>query len=219
MAIEVLAEVITARRGPWRGGDLLVLMMLASYADPDGTKIFPRVATLARACRMKVRNAQICLNALTADGVVRKVGAATGRPGLFNEYEIDLERLQSLQGCKVCRGAVCDDEGCTGSRGRVQNPVPHIDKRPGPVLDTSSARAAGSVDKPGGAREVWGRIERALGPVKFRSFAEQGRPEFTGSGLDVYYPNDFRAGRAQEIVREMEKAAGMPVSIRIRKVA
>lgn len=145
MAIEVLSEVMTARRAPWKAGDLIVLMMLAGHAHPDGTKIFPRVATLARSCRMQDRNVQLCLRALELDGVLIRVSTSNGAPGRFNEYRIDMERVQSLQGCKICRGVICDDNGCNGIPIRVQNPVAYIDKRPLNDLETTYAPATAPV--------------------------------------------------------------------------
>jgi hypothetical protein len=49
------------------GSHLLMMLAIADFADDDGNA-YPAVATLARKCRMKTRNANVLLAALRASG-------------------------------------------------------------------------------------------------------------------------------------------------------
>jgi hypothetical protein len=78
--------------------DKLVLLRLADYADNDGGKIFPSVATVAHFCGVSERAVQYILKKLTDDGLLFVVGNATGGRGKTRHYAIDLERACQLAG-------------------------------------------------------------------------------------------------------------------------
>jgi hypothetical protein len=78
--------------------DKLVLLRLADYADNDGGKIFPSVATVAHFCGVSPRAVQYILKKLTDDGLLFVVGNATGGRGKTRHYAIDLERACQLAG-------------------------------------------------------------------------------------------------------------------------
>lgn len=239
MAIEVLADVMNARKGPWRYSDLLVLITLAGYAHPDGTNIFPSVERLALACRLKVRNTQICLKALQttciaegcphdgqADakccgdeqlrlglghGVLIKV--KTQAAGRFNEYRIHTQRLQRLLGCKVCGGVVCDDEGCKKEQRGVQIPVAHIEIRPRNVRDTS-ARDGAAVEGDPVARGLWAKVKAGFGEEKFRLHLGLCVPKMDGATLVVLCATEKCAIKAQDVVTQTCAFAGCEVVVR-----
>lgn len=169
MSIECLAEVINARKAPWAKGELTVLLMLANYAEPDGTSIFPSVERLARACRLKMRAVQMALQALQFEDELKesaKAGAPAGvlilveegnKPGSSrrtNEYRIDMERVQLFQGCKKCGGVICDEKGCKKDGGPLQKTPRYIDKtRHRPVKDPR--RVAARPASRGGDPALW----------------------------------------------------------------
>src|SRR5690606_17634783 len=63
--------------------------MLATYADADGSRIFPGTARLAVACEIDYRTAKRCLAALRWLGLIRVVRAARRR-GLADEYRLTI---------------------------------------------------------------------------------------------------------------------------------
>lgn len=72
------------------GSELLMLLAIADFADDDGNA-YPAVGTLAAKCRMKTRNANYVLRALTAGGELQ-VNANAGPRGT-NRYRIVLSAL------------------------------------------------------------------------------------------------------------------------------
>ena len=72
------------------GTDLLMLLALADYSDDDGNS-YPAVASLARKCRMKSRNANYVIKALQDSGEL-KVLKNEGPRGT-NRYRIMLAQL------------------------------------------------------------------------------------------------------------------------------
>jgi hypothetical protein len=249
MAIECMAPIIQARRATWAKADLMVLLMMANYADPDGTNIFPPVAKLARCCRLKERQVQASIKALlnrsddqTAPATVRARDRKDPNKVLFlvqranqsgfggrrtNEYRIDLERVQSLQGCKFCGGVSCNERGCkqpekppqnsrgTGAknrRGRVQKTVRHIDRPvPQPVHDFS----AGSPRAPErrGDPAIWERLAAVLEPAILTKLATwEAAPAFDGGRLVVAFPKAFAERFVIKMRRDLQAAMGMPTA-------
>ena len=71
----------------------LVLISLASFADPDGSNVFPSIERVARQTLglKSTRSVQRHIRALEADGVlVRVANAKQHRP---NVYRIQVDRL------------------------------------------------------------------------------------------------------------------------------
>ncbi|MEW5422669.1 hypothetical protein [Amorphus sp. 3PC139-8] len=78
----------------------LVLLKLVDAADPDGTKVFPGVASIAGAALCSERQVQRVLGEFLSVGLLIKVrdgvgGRGKGRP---TEYRFDLDRLALLAG-------------------------------------------------------------------------------------------------------------------------
>lgn len=76
------------------GSNLLMLLAIADFSDDDGNA-YPAVATLAKKCRMKPRNAQYLLRALEQSGEL-SIRANKGPSG-SNLYRINLEALRMQQ--------------------------------------------------------------------------------------------------------------------------
>jgi hypothetical protein len=68
------------------GGDLLVLLAMADWADDDGRKCFPTQGTLAAKSRMTDRNLRYCLLKLESAGYISQVGR---RQGGVVEWRVD----------------------------------------------------------------------------------------------------------------------------------
>ena len=88
MSVHCISQVL--EKSTHAGSDLLMLMVLANYSDDQGNS-YPSVATLARKCRMKPRNANYILKELQDSGEL-KVLKNQGPHGT-NRYQILLAKL------------------------------------------------------------------------------------------------------------------------------
>lgn len=79
--------------GAYDGGSLITLLALADWARDDGSKIYPTVRQLVLKTRLDERQVRRILKSLQNDGVLLKVAEATGKPGIANEYRLDVARL------------------------------------------------------------------------------------------------------------------------------
>lgn len=83
VSIAVMSDVWT--NAPVKGGELVILLALADFADDDGA-CFPAVPTLARKARMTDRNVQRCLTSLAEARLIR-IEKGTGPNGV-NRYVV-----------------------------------------------------------------------------------------------------------------------------------
>lgn len=69
---------------------MLIALALATYADPDGTRIWPGVKRLTRVCQRSRATVCRCLSELRALGLIECVesGSATGKKGGSDEYRL-----------------------------------------------------------------------------------------------------------------------------------
>lgn len=88
MSVRVISQVFD--RSIHSGTDLLMLVVLADYSDDEGNS-YPAVASLARKCRMKPRNANYILKALQESGELRVL--KNEGPRGTNRYRIMLAQL------------------------------------------------------------------------------------------------------------------------------
>lgn len=65
-----------------------VALMLATYADNDGTRVFPGVARIAVDCEISYNVAQTALSALRAAGLIERVTYGARRRGKSDEYRL-----------------------------------------------------------------------------------------------------------------------------------
>lgn len=66
----------------------LVALVIASYANADGTKVFPGVARLAVQCEVDYRTVQRALAALRKAGLIEVVRRGARRAGQSDEYRL-----------------------------------------------------------------------------------------------------------------------------------
>lgn len=74
----------------------LVLLKLIDACEDDGTRIFPAIATIARAAQCSTRQVQRELQAFREIGLIRLVREGGKGPRSTNEYALDLDVLQRL---------------------------------------------------------------------------------------------------------------------------
>lgn len=74
----------------------LVGLMLATFADPDGTNAYPGVARLAVACGLDYKTVKRALADLLAAGLVDVDGGHSGRRGQYNVYRLTLPELPDV---------------------------------------------------------------------------------------------------------------------------
>lgn len=86
MSFRTMARVL--ERSTRGGTELLMLLVIASFADDDGDNAYPSVATLASMCRTSKRNANLSLAKLRKSGEL-EVSLGTGPHGT-NVYRIVL---------------------------------------------------------------------------------------------------------------------------------
>jgi hypothetical protein len=91
MSVRCISQVL--EKSVHAGTDLLMLIVLADYSDDEGNS-YPAVASLARKCRMKARNANYILKSLQASGEL-KVLKNEGPKGC-NRYRIMLASLGAI---------------------------------------------------------------------------------------------------------------------------
>jgi hypothetical protein len=122
--------------GLYEGGTLLVLLALADWAADDGTKVFPKIATLAEKARLSVRGAQLCMARLKEDGVLVEVMGA--RRGKAAEYKIVLVRVQELHSNECTATISGEPENAIGVHSEtvgVQSDASHIDIHQEPSVE------------------------------------------------------------------------------------
>lgn len=78
----------------------LVALVIASYADPDGTKVFPGIARLAVQCEIDYRTARRAVASLRERGLIELVRRGARRNGKSDEYRLVLTE-DLLERCDV----------------------------------------------------------------------------------------------------------------------
>lgn len=99
MSVQVMSQVWKSSQHG--GSALLMLLAIADFSDDDG-RAFPAVATLARKCRIKPRNANYLLRQLQ-DSNELAVRIGEGPKGC-NLYKINVKGLQSSAGVQSIAG-------------------------------------------------------------------------------------------------------------------
>jgi hypothetical protein len=142
----------------------LVALMIATYADPDGTHVFPGVPRLAVQCDIDYRTARRAMAALREKGFLQVTRRGARRSGKSDEYRLILA-ADLLERCDVATPAaerlkierVSERERTRGAKGRsighhrpiepVENPgsgaIPKDGHRsPVPYVNGSTGQAA-----------------------------------------------------------------------------
>jgi hypothetical protein len=137
MSIDLMSRVW--KSDAYQGGTLLVLLALADWADDDGTRIFPKVETLAKKARLSDRQTRNCLKSLRDDGVLVEVAAARrGRP---TEYRMNLNAMKKLQGnnCTAkITPEISDAVALQSATVALKSATPHIDNHQLSTIEPST---------------------------------------------------------------------------------
>lgn len=186
---------------------VLVAVVLAHYADPDGGSIRPSIATIEARARTDRRNVQRYVRELEQLGVLLVVRRGGAGAKCCSEYRLDLARLAALDGMggtatahdgpeATAKGgsttAVQEHEHANkgGTKGGSESGSPtarsrkgneeraHAHERAGP---SPSAGSAGALDQVKDARR------RELGALE----AEYGRAGFRRA-MDYETPSSYR---------------------------
>lgn len=94
MSARLMHQVRESRLGS--PAEKLVLVMLASYADDDGGRVYPSMSRLAGDCCMSRRGVQKIADRLVASGVLVRVRDGGKGPGSTNEYRVNIATLERL---------------------------------------------------------------------------------------------------------------------------
>ncbi|ORL11046.1 hypothetical protein A6I84_03460 [Prescottella equi] len=68
----------------------LVAVMLATYADPDGSRVYPSDARLSRVCLLSLSSTNRAKNWLVANGFLQLSKQGNRHTGQANEYRLTL---------------------------------------------------------------------------------------------------------------------------------
>lgn len=137
--VSVNEWVNVVRRAQLGRTNKLVALVIASYADPDGTRIFPGVARLAVQAEVDHRTARRALAALRAVGLIEVARRGNRRGGKSDEYRLILAD-DLLERCDVPAPAAEQlviqklteqqrNPGSTGHKRPVKQPVDNHDHR------------------------------------------------------------------------------------------
>jgi DNA-binding transcriptional ArsR family regulator len=92
--------VNVVRRGRLGPTVKLVALTIATYANSDGTKIFPGIARLAVQCEVDYRTARRALAALRSMGLIELVKRGARKLGKSDEYRLILS-ASLLEHCEI----------------------------------------------------------------------------------------------------------------------
>jgi DNA-binding transcriptional ArsR family regulator len=92
--------VNVVRRGRLGPTVKLVALTIATYANPDGTSIFPGIARLAVQCEVDYRTARRALAALRSMGLIELVKRGARKLGKSDEYRLILS-ASLLEHCEI----------------------------------------------------------------------------------------------------------------------
>ena len=81
-----------ADSGRYGGLRKLTLFQLASYGDPDGTRIYPSLKSVAELCGLNVRSVRRYVRGFEADGVLVQVAGARHHRAV--EYYLDVAAIR-----------------------------------------------------------------------------------------------------------------------------
>lgn len=142
MSIRKMAEVW--ERSQHSATHLLMLLAIADFADDDG-RAYPSVASLARKCRMKPRNAQMIIAALRNSGeLIIRVGEGPKGTNLY--------RIPPLQGIAPLQNSAPPAKDCTRGAKDCAKPLQGI--APEPSVNRQQHKAASPPSAPSNPKQV-----------------------------------------------------------------
>ena len=148
-----------ADSGRYGGLRKLTLFQLASYGDPDGTRIYPSLKSVAELCGLNVRSVRRYVRDFEADGVLVQVAGARHHRGA--EYYLDLaairpDSMESALTDRTDRTLATSGRTLATSRPDSRSPPTYQDHSDNQAPPTDSAVAGQPAD---GAPRMRGEIE------------------------------------------------------------
>lgn len=101
--MSVFASAAVWRNSQAEGGDLLVLLALADFAD-ENFECYPSVSQLAEMSRLSTRQVQRCVGRLVELGDVEIVGDRIGGRGRATTYRIAVEKADNMSPLSGAKG-------------------------------------------------------------------------------------------------------------------
>lgn len=157
MSIRLMTAVFD--RYPNGGGEMLLALSLADFADDDGTRVFPSIKQLAEKTRQSERTVQYQLRRMEDMGWLILINSGNGGRNQRREYVISPEWIKGADIAPTTKGATDDVKGATtGTKGckpaqeRVQPVAPaynHHRTINEPSTNTTGAGAPDDTDVSG----------------------------------------------------------------------
>lgn len=138
MSIKVMSMVFD--RYPNGGGEMLLALSLADFAEDDGTRVFPSIKQLAEKTRQSERTVQYQLRKMEQSGWLILVNSGNGGRNQRREYVINPDWIKGADFAPVQstteKGATDGIKGCKPQQERVQ-PIAPAYTRHRPIKDPS----------------------------------------------------------------------------------
>ena len=97
MSIRLMTAVFD--RYPNGGGEMLLALSLADFADDDGTRVFPSIKQLAEKTRQSERTVQYQLRRMEESGWLILVNSGNGGRNQRREYVINPDWIKGAARC------------------------------------------------------------------------------------------------------------------------
>lgn len=126
MSIKLMTMVFD--RYPNGGGEMLLALSLADFAEDDGTRVFPSIKQLAEKTRQSERTVQYQLRKMEQSGWLILVNSGNGGRNQRREYIINPDWIKGADFAPAQstaeKGATDDIKGCKSQQERVQPIAP-----------------------------------------------------------------------------------------------
>ena len=126
MSIKIMSMVFD--RYPNGGGEMLLALSLADFAEDDGTRVFPSIKQLAEKTRQSERTVQYQLRKMEESGWLILVNSGNGGRNQRREYIINPSWIKGADIAPVQstaeKGASDSIKGCKPQQERVQRVAP-----------------------------------------------------------------------------------------------
>lgn len=168
MSIKVMTAVFD--RYPNGGGEMLLALALADHASDDGTRVFPKIASLAEKTRQSNRSVQYQLRRMVESGWLIEVGFNNGGRSTPNEYRISEDWIKGAEIAPIKKGATDDKKGandntkgCNPRQERVQQIAPAYNRHESSMNHQSTVKSAalGLNDVPDTLLNDWNVVRKA----------------------------------------------------------
>lgn len=118
-------------RYPNGGGEMLLALSLADWAEDDGTRVFPSIKQLAEKTRQSERTVQYQLRRMEKSGWLILINSGNGGRNQRREYVINPDWIKGAEIAPIIKGATDDikgadsgNKGCNSQQKRVQRVAP-----------------------------------------------------------------------------------------------